>query len=112
MDHLVSLSVGTNGEDDFLQTHQDLSELARNLGTERYVSVTANVFPMDDEEDDAVDESVCRREHLTHSENTLEKVIRAIEGEGFTTKTASELVTAIQNAGILFRERFDAEDLT
>lgn len=111
MDHLVSLSVGTNGEDDFLQTHQDLSELARNLGTERYVSVTANVFPMD-EEDDHVDENVCLREHLTSSENTLEKVLKAIQGEGFTPQTAMDIVNAIQNAGILFRERFDAEDLT
>jgi hypothetical protein len=45
------------------------------------------------------------REDLYYDEYTLVKVIKAINENGFTEKTALELVTAMQNAGILFRER-------
>lgn len=39
------------------------------------------------------------------SEDTLKKVYDAIEGCGYTRPEATDMVTAMQGAGILFRER-------
>ena len=97
MDRLVSLSVGTCGAEDYQNTFLDVSELAKGLApTHTYISVSAQKLGDSDTED---------REELRHDENTLNKVREAIVGSGFTVKTATELISAIQNAGILFRER-------
>lgn len=109
MEHLISLSVGTTGLDDHAHTYQDLSELARNLGvTHNYVSVSSSVFGQGDEDD--VDDTRCTLEHLYHDENTLTKARLAIAGEGFTERTAGEMLNALANAGILLRERTPTKD--
>lgn len=43
-------------------------------------------------------------EHLTHSEETLKKVHEALLEQGISGQQAIDVVAAIQNKGILFRE--------
>lgn len=115
MEHLISLSVGTKGVDDHAQTHQDLSELARNLGvTHNYVSVSSSVFGEDDEE---ADDAGCGLEHLHYDEDTLGKVRDAlakilVENQNARSMAAiiTDCVNEMQNAGILFRERTPTKD--
>lgn len=99
MDRLISLGIGVEGAENWINVFQDISELARNLAeVHPYVNVTATRIGVDD---DVVDEP----EELYHDENTLIKVYGALEGEGVPHYTAVNLVNAMQNAGILFRER-------
>lgn len=98
MDRLISLSVGTDGAEDYFRTFQDISELARNLGAVHdYVTVSASavVGGSDDEPD----------EDLFYDENTLVKVREAIMRRGIKDDLATLIITDLQNAGILFRER-------
>lgn len=44
-------------------------------------------------------------EEETHDDETLFKVYRVLQEQGFTTQSATMLVGALQNEGILFRER-------
>lgn len=99
MDRLISLGVGTDGDDDYFQTHQDLSELARNLGaTHNYVSMMAQSVVDDDSDTD--------EEELYYDENTLFKVREAMMINGWITgEMCDEIINRLQNAGILFRER-------
>lgn len=109
MDHLISLSVGTDSAEDHAQTFQDLSELAANLGvSHKYVSVSSSLFADDDP--DEIDDAGCTQEHLYHDDQTLTKARLAIAGMGFTEKTSDELVNALLNAGILLRERTPTPD--
>lgn len=95
----VSLSVGTEGSEDFFQTFQDLSELAANLGqSHKYVSVSAG----------AIDEDEPEPEQLYFDENTLFKVSKVLMDLGVSSELAADIVNGIQNAGILFRERTPA----
>lgn len=99
MDRLVSLSVGVDSSDDFAQTFQDLSELARNLGaTHSYVSVSASDVNdgMNDETDG---------EDLYHDQFTLNRVRDIIKADGLTDDTATKIIDRLHNAGIVFRER-------
>lgn len=45
------------------------------------------------------------RERVRHDEGTLQKVYDAIQSLGYTSAEVSDMVTEMQNAGILFRER-------
>lgn len=40
-----------------------------------------------------------------HDEDTLRKVYDALTAEGYETTEVTDMVNAMQNAGILFRER-------
>lgn len=42
--------------------------------------------------------------HETHSENTLRKVYEALLEQGIYGQQATDVVSAMQNRGILFRE--------
>lgn len=96
-DALVTLGVSTKGADDRAQTFQELSELAANLSvTHDYVNVSATM--VDDVEDD-------EPEQLYADGNTIQKVLDAIMDLGYSARSASDIVSRIQNAGILFRER-------
>jgi len=44
-------------------------------------------------------------ERTVHDDDTLEKVYEAIYGEGYRRGEVEDIVNALQNAGILFRER-------
>lgn len=43
----------------------------------------------------------------TYDEGTLAKVYEAFRDNGYGTTEAADVVTSMQNAGILFRERAD-----
>lgn len=47
----------------------------------------------------------CKKEHTTHSEDTLMKVAEAIRSNGIPVGQIPEIISSMQNAGILFRER-------
>jgi len=99
MDRIISLSVGTHGAEDYFSIFQDVSELARNLGEERYVSVSATMIgdePGDDE--DEVDK-------LYYDEDTLMKVRKILRERGLSNLIIDEIINDLLNAGILFRER-------
>lgn len=104
MDRLITLSVGTNDDEDHVRVHQDLSELARNLTVGHdYVNVSSSLF--NDLGDDEQDSDECAGEHLRYTEDTIFKVRQAL-AQLFTDKQViTNIITEIQNAGILFRER-------
>lgn len=100
MDRMITLSVGTCGAEQWMHSFQDLSELAVNLGESHdYVNVVSSVIS-DEREEDA-------EEYLRHDENTLLKVITAINAgvPDLSSEEVTNIVNQIQNAGILFRER-------
>lgn len=45
------------------------------------------------------------RERVRYDEDTLRRAYGAIQGLGYTPAEATDMVSAMQNAGILFRER-------
>jgi hypothetical protein len=99
MDRLISLGIGTVGAEDYFSTFQDMSELARNLGeSHNYVNLSAQVVDGEPEPDGKLEE-------VFYDENTLFKAHAAIQGAGFSEKTAFDIINALQNAGILLRER-------
>lgn len=103
MDRLVSLSVGTEGAEDYFSTYQDISELARNLGgVHSYVTVTAQTISPDgeDEPDDGPND-----EELYHDDQTIPKFRAVLKDYGLSDKTVSDLISNLHAAGILFRER-------
>jgi hypothetical protein len=98
MDRLISLSVGTEGDEAWASTFQDLSELARNLGDAHgYVSVSSS--PLGEDSDDAPEED------LFYDEETLFKVMRVLRERGLSRVRVESVINDLQNAGILFRER-------
>jgi hypothetical protein len=103
--HLISLTVGTEGAEEWFRAFQDLSELANNLGTvHHYVSVSSSA--VGNEESDPIDDDVY------YDDNTMVKVREALVstlsrlGSGTSASQAADaVILELQNAGILFRER-------
>lgn len=105
MDRLVSLSVGVEDVEDYVRTFQHISELAMNLGENHtYVSVSASVVGEPDGEPEEAPS-----ENLHYDEDTLVKVRQALTEAagpyGHGEHYVDDLIHAMQNAGILFRER-------
>jgi hypothetical protein len=103
MDRMISLSIGTVGAEEWMQVFQDISELARGLGSDRYVSVSST--PIDDIPEDPPE----TEDELYYDEFTLGKVraalLEAAGPYGHSEMYVDDLIHAMQNAGILFRER-------
>jgi len=101
MDRMISLGVGTDGDEDYFSTFQDISELARNLGaTHNYVNVTASVVGSDESPDE--------HDELYHDEQTMFTVRRAIAialKSDVNDANVLDVINELHNAGILFRER-------
>lgn len=105
MAHHVSLSVITRSEKDWLPAFNLLSDLAMTHGNE-FAQISVSSVDFDDiaEEPEGVEEY--------HDEKTLGKVYDAVRTEllnqpiavGDIEVATEDLVLAIQNAGILFRE--------
>jgi len=109
---LISLTVGTEGAEEWFRCFQDLSELATNLGAvHHYVNVASSVAGEDEE-------PTCDPEGLYHDEFTVFKVHQTIMNEIETVNVpgvilspeekqdlATAIINKLQNAGILFRER-------
>lgn len=106
MDRMVSLTVGTTGAEDYQRTFMDISELARNMvDTHEYVNVSAQKI----DEPDESDEPGCNHEQLHHDDVTLIIVRQVLQNNtgsfGKDEQNVTNLISALQNAGILFRER-------
>lgn len=101
MDRLISLGVGTNGYDDYFQIHQDLSELARNLG-DNHNYVTVSVSNIDEVVDDETDD-----DEILYDKVSLEKVGQVLMKNGWPIKTAEEIIDNLYSAGIVFCKRRD-----
>ena len=108
---ITSLSVTTEGAEEWFRLFQDLSELASNLGAvHRHVSVTSTVI----EEDDG---SLGDPEGLYYDEYTglkarqaiVDAVIRktkvVIPSSEVLDDLAIEIITELREVGILLRER-------
>lgn len=97
---LISLTVGTEGAEEWYRTFQDLSELATNLGAvHQYVSIASSAIEEDDEDDAASNHDP---EGLYYDEYTMIKVYKTLED--YTTRP-EDIINSLLNAGILFRER-------
>lgn len=107
MDRLISLGVGTKGDEDFNQTYQDLSELCRSLAVSHdYTNLTAQSVGDDTEEDES--------EELYFDETTMFKVRAALmnvlishygSNPVANNTVVTDMMNEMQTAGILFRER-------
>lgn len=94
---LVSLSVGVSDSEGYARTYEDLSDLARELSkVHDYVNLTTQIQTTD------VDEI---EECPYHDEETITKVKRALLDSALTIPQMEYAFAAMQNAGILFRER-------
>jgi hypothetical protein len=97
MDRLISLTVGTVGDDEYCATMQDVSELAVALGAKHdYVSLSAHAFDAAESDED---------DELYYDDKTLEKVTNVLRSHGLSSQLVTDLISDLQNAGILFRER-------
>ena len=107
-DRLITLTVGTKEADEWFGTFQELSELAANLGVAHdYVDVSSTSFIDLSTGSFESDEFVVEREELHYDENTLMKVVAGINTAvpELTGEQVVDIVNAMQNEGILFRER-------
>lgn len=102
---LVSLTVGTNDEAyDYFQIFNQISEIATDLDKANHFGYI-NVSSQRVDDEDAETEKEPRSEPLHYDEFTLMKVRRALLKYGISDNICTDLITNMQNEGILFRER-------
>lgn len=100
MDRMITLSVGTVGDEDYVRTFQDFSELAKSLGeVHTFTHLSCSLVGEDDVNVDV-------NEDLYHDEGTLDKVKQAIQiaKPDILVHEIDDIVNQIQNLGVLFRE--------
>lgn len=103
MDRMISLTVGTVGVEQYLETFERMSSMTLDFAEGHgYVSLSA-------QEVDNEAEPELPPENLHYDENTLVKVrnvlFEAVGPYGHGDSYVDDLMHALQNAGILFRER-------
>lgn len=97
MTHLVTVTVGVNGPDDWSTVHDKLAEVARDFSGDHHVSVGSCLADAEDDEGPLPGEYA--------DENTLYRVRCALRGSGLSNDQAEKALHEMQNAGILFRQR-------
>jgi hypothetical protein len=105
MTHTVGLTVGVNGQEEMDEVHTAIVDLAARFSNNFYTSVHTSLV---DDEESTVYEDSAPIETLPGEyadENTLNKVRRALFDLLWTDAQIDEAIHALQNAGILFRER-------
>lgn len=101
LDRLITLGVGTKGNDDYRQTFEKIAELGIKLGeTHGYVNLSANMIPGNAE----IEED----EPVYHDENTIYRVREAIMNIGLNSQTTEMILKSLDKAGIVFRERISS----
>jgi hypothetical protein len=106
MNYVVGLSVmvSTRGQRD--EVRERLNELVSNYSGQFYTSVYSSV--VDDEDSTVYEDDMPAHMQETQEfvdENTMNKVRRALFDLLWTDAQIDEAIHALQNAGILFRER-------
>lgn len=97
--HEVSLTVRTKEADEWTYIHNYMSRLAAEWGP-HHEQVSVSSVMLNDDGTKMVEDPTGY-----HSEDTLNKVYNALAKVGLTPQQITEAVFAMQNAGILFRER-------
>lgn len=95
-DFIVTLSIMAVSVEQADRIFSAQAALAMELSHDS-ISATVSKHSYDDEPTDESNEYF--------DEGTMFKVIKAITDQHFTHEVAMEMITALQNAGILFRER-------
>lgn len=102
--HVITFTVFTGTPEDWDEVHSALDRIVRKLGPNQLrVALMSSLVEEDLDED--ISECGDHSHRETHTEETLFKVKRALLGYGLSEKTVIDLINAMQNAGILFRER-------
>lgn len=105
-DRIISLSVGTKSDDEWTHTFHQISAIATDLDRASdftYVSVSSSIVG----DDDPIDSDG----ELYYDQETLTKVRRALwnvlanKTEDLPASVLDDLISGMQNEGILFRER-------
>lgn len=96
-DFIVTLSIMAVSVEQADRIFSAQAALAMELSHD---SISATVSKNSYDDDEPADES---DEYF--DEGTMFKVLKAITDQHFTHEVAMEMITALQNAGILFRER-------
>lgn len=107
---ITSLSVTTNGAEEWFRLFQELSELAGNLGAvHEHINVSATMLSEDDNEPECDPQGLyCDENTLLKVQSALNSVMRVVckdEQPEFIDDIVMDAISAMQNAGILFRER-------
>jgi hypothetical protein len=95
--HRLSLSIGTTTAEEWSTYWATLNEIAATFRDAEPVDVVVSSTLVDDYIEEIPDE--------VFDEGTLLRVFQALRGESMTEKAANSAINAMQNAGILFRER-------
>lgn len=97
--HTVSVRVQVCGPDEFSEVYQSFCLVANGLGL-KYNDVTVNSYLVEEFE-----EEILERGSETHTEDTLPKVSAGLREAGLDEDSIRDAISAMQNNGILFRER-------
>lgn len=96
--HMVNLSVGVIDPEEWTKVWEEINGVAKVLGKDRpSVSVSSHLMGETDELDTLEGE--------TFNEGTHLKVFQALRSLPMPERVATDAINAMQNAGILFRER-------
>ena len=98
--HMINLTAGATGAEDWQRLWDKFNEFTSEIRADEqpgYISLTSTL----------VDESVVDAQDgdVFYDEGTLLRVYEALRRIPMPEKVAREAITAMQNAGILFRER-------
>lgn len=95
--HIVTLSIGVDGEEEWDRIYTAFLTSAREYGPQySYVNVSSSL---------AEEEEVLEKGSETHTEETLFKVAIGLREAGLDEDAIRDAIRAMQNNGILFRER-------
>jgi hypothetical protein len=108
---MISLSAVTNGSEEYYRLFQDLSELANNLSAvHEYVTMNATWFsddegPQGDPDGLYFDEATMFKVRQAIMDAIAKELRVPVDSYQIMDKLAMDIITELQNAGILFRER-------
>lgn len=95
MTHTVTLTLVTKNEKDWSSAFSLLSTVAFDTAG-RFQQVSVNSYDNED---------IVESEPTTYTEDTMMKVHDSLRSSGLDEDRITDIVTALQNAGLLFRER-------
>lgn len=97
MTHIVGITVGVDGAEDWSTVHNKLSGVAKDFSGDHYVTVHSTTVDAEDDDEFLPGEYA--------DENTLVVVKKALRSTALTEVEVDRALVAMQNAGILFRQR-------
>jgi hypothetical protein len=96
MTHMITLTVGINDPEDWGTVYDTMCQISSEMGREYpYVSVSSAL----------TDDDVLEEQDITFNEGTMFKVRHALLSSSLSTDEVNDVVNAMQNDGLVFRER-------